>query len=1841
MSGLGVQKRDARLRGMIRAWLMVLMGACVSVAIRAQPVSEIPRLSIPSAHTAGLQGGVKLLATNPGSTWFATLGVDETLCIWGLPDGRFLAKTSAKGIQALAILPHSHRAILATSSDIRLVDVDTFTVIGTASLPEPATELFSSQDGRVFALTFRGLYRLDPITLQANLLARFEGGLLRRGAISSDGRRVVVVLDDLGAKLNPIRVYSLDSGTLELSLDARNVQAVDIDQDRLAVGSRDNDNIFTRTGHIVLVRVPDGQELANIAVTNASTALLLLRKSPAGAEGEGLISAYIGGIERIDPITGVSQQRASINDVFNQLAPLDSAFIATGQQGVPDHCDTRTLRCTAPKVVQGSVVTQALSQSDGGLLLIDAQGNAIHLDQTLHIEPLYASRTLAVVPHFKAATGPFAIGMTEEGQQAILVNRAFAPTDPADLISVPDPVTLAASQDGNLLATRSPAGTGNPLQVSLYDLSRIPDIPLASPPRLASWSLSNGTGSPENASGAFQFAFTPDAKLLVAVDVNTGSVHRFDVVAKKALPVLTGESYADRSNVLLANAVSAWTINGRGTAVVMAQHDALQLIRLDGLKSNAPVKVRAPVAALAASPQFMFIALEDGSLWRWDEKAAPEVLTQLSYPSASLLYVPHRELLLANATDGSLRFLDAHTGREKMALALFSNRQDWLVWTPKGQFDASDGGWSELGWAFSRHTFTEVEPVEDFFDDFYTPGIAATVLRGDALTASPVLAPKERRTPRVAITLGEPALGKVSLDVRVEAPSGVSIHDIHLTRNGVLLKTWMGVYANGSHLKLTADLMAGPNRFRAYAFNQDNVRSTDAFAETTGPDSLRHPGELYVVVIGINRYRNPSLNLNYAKQDALLVAGALQAHRRDIRRSVSQLQQLPAEAQDPQTRQFASELASSMGDTHVYTLADERATREHILQTLAEVSRRVRPEDALVVYYAGHGVALGNRYYLLPHDVELPDTLAQLKEGATPEVFQRSAISDTDLRIALADEQGRVAALIVDACQSGQIVGDQLAQRRGPMNSRGLAQLAYDKRMFILAASLSTQTASEQRALEHGLLTYTLVMRGLLQDDASPTRSPAGPGTTTLSQWLQWTATHVSQGSSDLPTARGFKHEHPLQTVVQLPRLFSPPAADSDLTVAIRPLTLDPETLTVEGFTDSEALASKEAMPAPVLSNRSLVFQPSTLGPIHSPLVSAADTLLAVAANRVMAVDLEHGAVRWTRTMPEDLLSVDISSRGEVAVLSQTESVSVFTAAQPDSAHLIAPASGFTVERLVRWIEPSNELLVVTGSAATLYTRDGSTVRTVNLRGKGIRAPTLASHGDWLYMEDATGQVLTFQFPSLTPGPTAQPPSNRPSKGSLQYSKSLRADPQAKHLLRIQSDGSLVQGLLPQGMDSPPLIPLATAQALCFSADGSSLAVADTQEKIHLLQWPGGRELKSWPAGLKNIESLEMDASGHVLIATNRAGGLAVWSLPDAALKTWVPGGFYLSTIQMDRAHAAAHIMLANPDGVRTFTWPSGAVSSRIGPSDSLYLRGNRILGKKADVLSIWDVSNVNHSDPLQMPGSGALDITPDGHVLAWAGPTSLQVFNTGTREVLKTITGDTAADSVALSNDGRAVFYVVGDQLHEDRIDTGAVSQIQIPRAPLEPCCQMAVSPSGKDVLIASADGHVSLYGAQPLRTRRTLQLPTQVDRVAFVPGQRDALLAAHDGQILRWKTSDTNAPERLDSVESRVMDIAFDDSGSMAMLSTDAGELIWLSLRPNPKRLGTTIWLESTGSWLTVAADGRFEVVGDNQTPVAVVQDHRLVWGNAAKQLGFTPGLLEQLVSTGKLPVAPSTGP
>lgn len=437
---------------------------------------------------------------------------------------------------------------------------------------------------------------------------------------------------------------------------------------------------------------------------------------------------------------------------------------------------------------------------------------------------------------------------------------------------------------------------------------------------------------------------------------------------------------------------------------------------------------------------------------------------------------------------------------------------DWLVATPDGFFDGTNEALKQTLWRFNNNTF-ELSPTEAFFNEFYHPGLFADVLRGKPPVAPRDFAALDRRQPIVVIK--EPGSAKntpgtrttrvqqIQVEIEEAAPDAAKklgageIRDVRLFRNGSLVRLWRGnsveelvrsgcqrtgaAKGAGRKILCTADvkITSGGNEFTAYAFNRDNVRSATAEETVEGALSLKRDGTLYVLAIGVNKYKNSEKDLSFAVADVDSIASGLSAQQSKLSGDgYAKTQVVKLLDSDAKRANILAALKRFSIDGDKNTLPPDLSA-----SALSELSKikPAEPEDALVIYFAGHGTARCektasgqtncDRFYLIPHD-GFPT--GEMEDAAWLAAIYRNSVSDEDLETALETVDAGKLLFVIDACESGQALEAE-EKRRGPMNSRGLAQLAYEKGMYVLTAAQSQQAALEISKLGHGLLTFALI----------------------------------------------------------------------------------------------------------------------------------------------------------------------------------------------------------------------------------------------------------------------------------------------------------------------------------------------------------------------------------------------------------------------------------------------------------------------------------------------------------------------------------------------------------------------------------------------------------------------------------------------------------------------------------------------------------------------------------------------------------------------------------------------
>ena len=509
-------------------------------------------------------------------------------------------------------------------------------------------------------------------------------------------------------------------------------------------------------------------------------------------------------------------------------------------------------------------------------------------------------------------------------------------------------------------------------------------------------------------------------------------------------------------------------------------------------------------------------------LWDVERKTAIEKFVGCPSFLHGVSLSPDDKWIAAMGWDGIARLWEVQTQKQVVNLLVPKQTSDWLAVDSYGNFDGTEGAW-KIGMVREDRSL-RVRPLESFVKTSFRPGLLSRVLQGEALPSSldtavnlsfdhatlgllvlaedgPITLPENvwrnmQKTESGGANIFTGRTFTVQVEVSSAKTGNKSIRDVRLFRNGLLVKIWRGevrLGKDGRAVLVTSVLLpVGQNRLTAYGFDSAGLKIPDTQLSLTIKNDVKPTGILYIVSIGIDKYEWPSLDLKHAVSDARAIAGEI-------------------EKIQVGSKQFSK--------TVVVRLLDSDATRTNILSVLAQLSKKqssapradlpefvpnlspAQPEDMVIIYFAGHGLGDGERLYLVPHDLgeDLPAATIRARIAA----IEKHSVSDQDLEHAFEDVDAGEFALIVDACNSGRLL-ESKEDRVGPMNSDGLAQLAFDKGMYVLAASQSMESAIEVDQLGHGLLTYALVQEGLIERKAAEL-----DGNVFLRRWLDYAVGEV------------------------------------------------------------------------------------------------------------------------------------------------------------------------------------------------------------------------------------------------------------------------------------------------------------------------------------------------------------------------------------------------------------------------------------------------------------------------------------------------------------------------------------------------------------------------------------------------------------------------------------------------------------------------------------------------------------------------------------------------------------
>ena len=404
--------------------------------------------------------------------------------------------------------------------------------------------------------------------------------------------------------------------------------------------------------------------------------------------------------------------------------------------------------------------------------------------------------------------------------------------------------------------------------------------------------------------------------------------------------------------------------------------------------------------------------------------------------------------VLAASISNKIYFWDIKTF-DQVAILSCIDTTDWIAIDGRGLFDGSKGGMQRAHYLQNLQAL----PIEAFFEDYYTPGLLRSVLFSTGKSRrSGQHRDRVFRLPPI-VSMDSPwrnkSVSKSTLEVKISiTDQGGGIDEYRIYNNGKLVyEEEIGNTSQSNSVvrnDIEIQLVSGVNSIKAIALNEDRIESAPAELMIECLEKDEAP-RLFILAVGINKYKNRSYSLRYCVDDARSFVEAIVDGAETIYPEIQPI-----------------------------SLLDADATLERIEAAFLEVVRESRPADTFVFYFAGHGTNSGigveenPDFYLIPFDViKLIDT----------DQVRRRGISSKLLHSWFRKIRAQHQLIIVDACQSGEIL-QSFASVRGATEEKALMRLSRSAGVAILASALSDQTAKEFEELRHGVFTY-VILEGL------------------------------------------------------------------------------------------------------------------------------------------------------------------------------------------------------------------------------------------------------------------------------------------------------------------------------------------------------------------------------------------------------------------------------------------------------------------------------------------------------------------------------------------------------------------------------------------------------------------------------------------------------------------------------------------------------------------------------------------------------------------------------------------
>ena len=552
--------------------------------------------------------------------------------------------------------------------------------------------------------------------------------------------------------------------------------------------------------------------------------------------------------------------------------------------------------------------------------------------------------------------------------------------------------------------------------------------------------------------------------------------------------------------------VSAVEFSPDSSRIASVAAKALLLHRRDGTleKRLATGHEWSNVNDVAFSPNGKELATpENQNLRLWDPASGQSrLLKGHSALVQALAYDPTGKHILSASSDTSARLWNLSNGSPMILVARDS---EWVSATPDGIFDASPHGGELVAMARGYDAWA----VDQFAPYNNRPDVILSRLglgNSELIDVYRRLYLKRLRQLKLEATGGRmPAYApdaeivsaqiagkKAKLVLRCrDAQFGLNHYDLFVNDVPVVGEP-RGLSGTEKRIETSVELTQGENKIEVSCTSTRGIESLRALTYMRYDKPAR--GDLYFLGLGVSKYRNSALNLEFADADATELGDRF------------------------------GKMGVSFDKVHIKTLTNSECT----LPAMAAAKQwldQSKVDDTLVLFVAGHGL----------HDTDPDETYYFLTHEADLKRLQGSAAPFELLEEMLVSAPARRKLALMDTCESGDKSQDDpggasTASSSKDVVSRGLRRTAggsaraytYERDRFIynslmrrsgaivLSSSLGGQASYESAALRHGFFTSAILKA--LSDSAADRNRDGQVATDELSAYVVSTVPVLSRG---------------------------------------------------------------------------------------------------------------------------------------------------------------------------------------------------------------------------------------------------------------------------------------------------------------------------------------------------------------------------------------------------------------------------------------------------------------------------------------------------------------------------------------------------------------------------------------------------------------------------------------------------------------------------------------------------------------------------------------------------------